>query len=55
MKSKITPEAAERCSRKSLREQLEDLRKSMQRESGSEDMQDTQWHLNQDTKDKPKE
>jgi len=38
--SKITPEARERCSRKSFHDQLEDARKEMQRESGSKDMAD---------------
>lgn len=38
--SNITPDATERCSRKPLREQLEDCRRQMQRESGAGDSDD---------------
>ena len=46
--NKITPEARERCSRKSLREQLEDARREMQRESGKDDMREIDEHLKED-------
>ena len=46
--NKITPEARDRCERKSLQEQLEDARREMQRESGKDDMRDIETHLEDD-------
>ena len=46
--TKITPEAKDRCQRKSLQEQLEDARREMQRESGRDDMREIEQHLKED-------
>ena len=48
MNHKITPEARDRCQRKSLQEQLEDARREMQRESGRDDMREIEEHLKED-------
>ena len=44
----ITKQAKARCQNMSLQEQLEACRRQMQRESGSQDMQDVDQHLNAD-------
>ena len=44
----ITKEAKQRIAAKSLPEQLEEVRRQMQRESGAEDMRTVDAHLDQD-------
>ena len=46
--NKITPDAADRCAKKSLREQLEDCRRAMQRDSCADDMRTIDAHLEHD-------
>lgn len=46
--NKVTPEAADRCAKKSLPEQLEDCRRQMQRDSCADDMRTIDAHLEHD-------
>jgi hypothetical protein len=49
MTSKITPEAKARCAAKTMQDQLEDLRRKMQQESGAEDMRTIDAQLRDDS------